>query len=92
MWPGLLKRSRGSDLILMRLADAFKELGEGRGLQVHRSWWVDFGAVRQLRRDGARTVLVLADGQEVPVSRTYLAAVRSAHWPALATEQGKMSG
>ena len=71
----------GSDLILMRLSDALAELGPGAGLQVHRSWWVAKDAVRELRRDGARTVLVLCNGLEVPVSRTYLAAVRAAGWP-----------
>ena len=71
----------GSDLILMRLSDALGELGPGAGLQVHRSWWVAKDAVRELRRDGARTVLVLCNGLEVPVSRTYLATVRAAEWP-----------
>jgi len=71
----------GSDLILMRLSDALGELGPDAGLQVHRSWWVAKDAVREVRRDGARTVLVLCNGLEVPVSRTYLAAVRAAGWP-----------
>ncbi|MFD2367049.1 LytTR family DNA-binding domain-containing protein [Pseudoduganella sp. GCM10020061] len=73
----------GSDLILMRLGDALKELDESTGLQVHRSWWVAHDAVRTIRRDGAKLTLVLSDGLEVPVSRTYSAAVRTAEWPAL---------
>lgn len=73
--------TRGSDLILMRLSDALNELGPDAGLQVHRSWWVAQGAVGQVQRQGARTVLVLRNGLFVPVSRTYLAAVRSAGWP-----------
>ncbi|WP_159700538.1 LytTR family DNA-binding domain-containing protein [Massilia sp. 9I] len=66
----------GSDLILMRLSDALDELGNAAGMQVHRSWWVAHGAGEALRRDGGRTVVVLRNGGEVPVSRTYLAAVR----------------
>ena len=66
----------GSDLILMRLSDALDELGEAAGMQVHRSWWVAHNAVDTLRRDGGRTVLLLKNGLEVPVSRTYLASVR----------------
>ena len=31
---------RGSDLILMRLADAHRELDGLEGTQTHRSWWV----------------------------------------------------
>lgn len=76
--------AQGSDLILMRMADAIRELGDGTGLQVHRSWWVALDAVTAIRREGARTALVLANGQEVPVSRTYLGAVRAQHWPRLA--------
>lgn len=66
----------GSDLVLMRLSDALEELGKETGMQVHRSWWVARKGVEALRRDGGRTVLVLKNGLEVPVSRTYLAAVR----------------
>jgi hypothetical protein len=66
----------GSDLILMRLSDALEELGGEYGMQVHRSWWVACSGVDSLRRDNGRTTLVLKNGMEVPVSRTYLAAVR----------------
>lgn len=68
----------GSDLVLMRLSDALAELGESAGLQVHRSWWVAQGAVRALGRDKGRMTLTLNNGLEVPVSRTYAAAVRTA--------------
>jgi hypothetical protein len=74
----------GSDLVLMRMADAIRELGDGTGLQVHRSWWVAIDAVTAVRRDGARTTLVLANGLEVPVSRTFLGAVRAQQWSRLA--------
>ncbi|MCC2973422.1 LytTR family DNA-binding domain-containing protein [Massilia sp. IC2-476] len=67
----------GSDLILMRFADALVELGDSAGLQVHRSWWVAHGAVRSLGRDKGRLSLTLHNGLEVPVSRTYVAAVRA---------------
>ena len=32
--------SAGQELILMRLADAVRELAGVEGLQTHRSWWV----------------------------------------------------
>ncbi|MFN6942712.1 MAG: LytTR family DNA-binding domain-containing protein, partial [Parvibaculum sp.] len=48
------------------------------GMQVHRSHWVANGAVvRSARRDG-RVYLQLADGSEIPVSRSYLKPVREA--------------
>jgi hypothetical protein len=75
--------SQGSDLILMRLGDALRELDPARGMQVHRSWWVAFEAVAGSRRDNGKLVLVLSNGQAVPVSRTFLPAVRAAI-PALA--------
>jgi DNA-binding LytR/AlgR family response regulator len=74
----------GSGLILMRMADALRELDAHAGLQVHRSWWVAREAVRAIRRDSGKTILELSNGQQVPVSRTYLAAVRSAAFEAVA--------
>lgn len=68
----------GSDLILMRLGDALRELGPELGMQVHRSWWVAFAAVVGSRREDGKFMLVLSNGQMVPVSRTYAAAVRAA--------------
>jgi hypothetical protein len=70
----------GSDLILMRLRDAIAELGADRGRQVHRSWWVAGGAVRTAAREGQRSVLVLRNGLNVPVSKTYREQVRQAGW------------
>ena len=67
----------GSDLVLMRMADAEAALGDA-GLRVHRSHWVARAAVRGLRRDGGRWRLEMADGAEVPVSRGYRTAVAAA--------------
>ncbi len=70
--------SLGNDLILMRLADAIRELEGGGGLQVHRSWWVAKAAVRDTKRQGSKLALVLACGTEAPVSRTFLPDVKAA--------------
>ncbi len=67
----------GSALILMRLADAIAEAGGG-GLQVHRSHWVAIDQVRAAKRAGDRAILTLTDGSEIPVSRSYLPAIRAA--------------
>ena len=53
------------------------ELGAADGTQVHRSWWVATRAVgpeRQVDR------LVLTNGVEVPVSRSYRLAARDRGW------------
>ena len=68
---------RWSTLILMRLGDAMGEL-DGLGLQVHRSHWVAARAVAKHRRTGGRDLLVMADGVDVPVSRSFRAAAQEA--------------
>ncbi|MBM56414.1 MAG: hypothetical protein CMF02_00135 [Hyphomonas sp.] len=68
----------GEELILMRLADAVRELDGAAGVQVHRSWWVAKDGVRETRRDNGKLVLVLKNGTDVPVSRTYQAAAKDA--------------
>ena len=73
----LVKTSRGSELILLRFSDALAEVGTTRGLQVHRSHWVADDFVDTVTRVDGRTILRLADGTEVPVSRTYAADVRA---------------
>lgn len=70
----------GSDLILMRLADAIAEADGVEGLRVHRSWWVAKTAVRSARAEGRRAMLVLTGGLEVPVTRESVPEVRRAGW------------
>ena len=60
----------------MRFSAAIADLGN-RGLQVHRSYWASHRHMRRLVRKEARTYLHLTGGKEIPVSRTYLAAVRA---------------
>ena len=71
---------RGSDLVLMRFGDALKELGGTEGMQVHRSHWIARTALTKIVRRTGRTVAVLDNGAEVPVSRRYARALREANW------------
>ncbi|HEX2885880.1 LytTR family DNA-binding domain-containing protein [Vineibacter terrae] len=71
---------QGSTLILLRLRDAVAELGEGSGLQVHRSWWVARDAVADVERAAGKLTLVLRNELRVPVSKTYREAVRATGW------------
>lgn len=75
-----LHTSAGSDLILLRLADAIAELEGLDGAQTHRSWWVARAAVRDVRRGDGRAVLVLPGGVEAPVSRSFAPALRDRGW------------
>ncbi|MBO9502309.1 LytTR family DNA-binding domain-containing protein [Brevundimonas sp. A19_0] len=75
-----LHTDRGSDLILMRLADALGELEGLEGAQTHRSWWVARDAVTDVARGDGRAVLTLDGGLTVPVSRRHARALRAAGW------------
>lgn len=75
-----LHTSKGSDLILMRLADALAELNGIEGAQTHRSWWVAKDAVTAAKRGDGRAVLTLKNGAEAPVSRSFSGALREAGW------------
>ncbi|MFC0634036.1 LytTR family DNA-binding domain-containing protein [Brevundimonas balnearis] len=75
-----LHTDRGSDLILMRLSDALKELEGLEGAQTHRSWWVARDAVRDVARGDGRATLTLDGGVRAPVSRRHGRALRAAGW------------
>jgi hypothetical protein len=70
----------GSDLLLMRFADAVAEADGIDGLRVHRSWWVARGAVESGRAEGRRATLTLKTGLDVPVTRELVPEVRKAGW------------
>lgn len=61
---------KGNALVLYRLSDAVTELGD-RGVQIHRSYWVAYDAIRAIEKDGAALLVVLENGQSFPVSRGY---------------------
>ena len=64
----------GSELLLMRFSDAISELDGLAGMRVHRSWWVADDAIVDTVRRARRTILVLSNSTEVPVSRSIAAA------------------
>jgi hypothetical protein len=55
----------------MRFADAIAEMDGVPGECSHRSHWVAFAAVSDVKRTAGRISLILSNGDEVPVSRTY---------------------
>lgn len=70
--------SLGEEMILMRLADAVRELAGADGLQVHRSWWVAKQGIQDEKRMDGRSLLILPSGTEVPVSRSYRGKAKEA--------------
>lgn len=69
---------RGKGLVLIRLGDAIREASGVEGLQIHRSHWVAASSVRRLVRVEGKPMLVMADERRLPVSRSYIEAVREA--------------
>lgn len=67
----------GSELVHCRFKNAVAAMPEQLGLRVHRSWWVAKDAVVGARRGERRWQLELVREQFVPVSDSYLKAVRS---------------
>ncbi len=72
--------ANGSELVHHRFGDAIKAMPEALGLRVHRSWWVADSAVESAKRGDRRWQLTLAGDLSVPVSDSYVAAVREKGW------------
>lgn len=70
----------GSELILMRLADAVAELDGTAGARTHRSWWVARDAVADIQTEAGRISLRLSNNLLVPVSRNNRAALLRDGW------------
>ncbi len=70
----------GDALILMRLSDAVAACETLDGARTHRSWWVARDAVVDAHKGDGRATLILSDGTEAPVSRSYYAKLRETGW------------
>ncbi len=68
--------TRGRELVLLRFGDALTEIGNIDGMRVHRSHWVAAEHVARLKRDNGKLFVIARDGAAVPVSRSYVEAVR----------------
>lgn len=67
-------------LVLARFADLRAELAGIEGEQVHRCAWIAAAGMDGAVREGRAWRLVLSDGTRLPVSDTYLPAVRARGW------------
>lgn len=70
----------GSELILLRLGDALREVGDIEGARTHRSWWVARGAIQSVRRLDGRAELTLSNGVIAPVSRSVMQDLSRRSW------------
>ena len=69
--------AKGKAMVLMRLTDAIAETRGADGIQIHRSHWVALSAIADLKSAAGRWFVVLNDGRNLPVSRTYLTDLRA---------------
>lgn len=69
-----------TEMLLLRLSDAIKEMEPLEGMQVHRSWWIARDAILASKRDGRNLRLSLSGGLEVPVSRAYVTKLKQTGW------------
>ncbi len=70
----------GCCLVRGRMKDAVALLADTSGLQVHRSWWVSPEAVVHIKSRGRDKVIVLSDGEQVPIARSRLSVLRENGW------------
>ena len=68
---------KGQHMLLMRLKDALMQLEGFPGLQTHRSWCVANHAVVSVNKENRKMSLLLTNHLEVPVSRTFVEAVKA---------------
>ena len=73
-----VRTKKGEEMILMRLGDAIREVGDTPGLQVHRSHWIALDQVTMASRKGDGAVLSLQYGPDIPVSRANVRKIREA--------------
>ncbi len=73
-----VRTTKGEAMILMRLGDAIREVGDTPGLTVHRSHWVALDQIRAVTRKGDGAIVSLRHGPDVPVSRANLPKLREA--------------
>jgi hypothetical protein len=70
--------TNGTKLLLIRLLDAIKEVGDTRGMQIHRSHWVALDQIQKVERSGDRGKVIMKDEMSCPISRKYMPDVRAA--------------
>lgn len=73
-----IRTTRGEEMVLLRLSDAIREVGDTPGLRVHRSHWVAVAQITAATRKGDGAVLSMAQGGDIPVSRSHMPAIREA--------------
>jgi len=67
----------GTHLVRMSMKDAVADTTAQQGLQVHRSHWVAYAAMRNVEKNGERWFVNLSNNMQIPVSKSKLADVKA---------------
>lgn len=70
--------THGTELVLLRLADAIDETNGVAGSQIHRSHWVAHSGIASMKKDGGKWVVVTTIETELPVSRSFAPVLKQA--------------
>ena len=73
-----LTTANGTNLLLIRLPDAIKEVGDTRSMQIHRSHWVALDKIQKVERSDDCGKVTMKDESSCPISRKYMPDVRAA--------------
>lgn len=74
--------THGTELVLLRFADAMDETEGVEGLQIHRSHWVALSGIASMKTEGGKPVVVTIAQKQLPVSRSFAPALKQAgFWP-----------
>ncbi len=68
----------GTNLLLIRLSDAIKEVGDTRSMQIHRSHWVALDQIQKVERSGDRGKGTIKDKSSCTIRRKYMPDIRAA--------------
>jgi DNA-binding LytR/AlgR family response regulator len=63
-------------MILYRFSDAVRELDESLGQQVHRSYWVNTGAIESMHAKAKDFQIRMSNSTDIPVSTPYQGMIR----------------
>jgi len=67
----------GDHLVRISMKDAVADTEAQQGLQVHRSHWVAYAAMRDVEKKGERWFVNLSNNMQIPVSKSKLAEVQA---------------
>lgn len=69
--------SEGTEMVLMRFADAIEAVSDLPGSRIHRSHWVAHAHLQTVEKRNQRATATLRDGRTLAVSNTYLDEVEA---------------